>query len=124
MKPFPKMLPWPVSMIFPHGSCMKMKIFLFWINRDGLFVTPRRMAPGQASWEQLRNTCSLDTVHLASRLDRETSGVVLLAKHKKAASYWQKGIEFKKVRRNYLAILEGELPAGKVRIHFFGQRSR
>jgi 23S rRNA pseudouridine1911/1915/1917 synthase len=42
-------------------------------------------------------------------LDRETSGVVLLAKHRKAASYWQKGIEDKKVKRRYLAILRGEM---------------
>ena len=56
---------------------------------------------------------AMDTIHLASRLDRETSGVVLLAKHRKAASYWQKGIECKSVRRCYLSIVEGELTESK-----------
>ena len=37
----------------------------------------------------------VESIHLASRLDRETSGVVLLAKHRGAASKWQKGIGIK-----------------------------
>ena len=51
----------------------------------------------------------LDSIHLASRLDRETSGVVLLAKHRKSASTWQKAIEEKRVYRKYIAILRGEM---------------
>ena len=51
----------------------------------------------------------VDSIHLASRLDRETSGVVLLAKHRKSASTWQKAIEEKRVYRKYIAILRGEM---------------
>lgn len=51
----------------------------------------------------------IETVHLISRLDRETSGLVILAKHKKAASISQKAIEDKKVSKKYLAILHGKL---------------
>lgn len=48
-------------------------------------------------------------VHLVSRLDRETSGLVVLAKHKKAASLSQKAIEDKKVSKKYLAIMRGKM---------------
>ena len=61
-----------------------------------------------------------ETLHLASRLDRETSGVVLLAKNRKSASYWQKGIEHKTVRRSYLAILEGTITEQKSVSTFLG----
>jgi len=58
---------------------------------------------------------------LASRLDRETSGVVLLAKHRGAASRWQKGIEVKAVRRSYLTILEGEMDGSREISTFLGK---
>lgn len=51
----------------------------------------------------------IETVHLISRLDRETSGIVVLAKHKKAASISQKAVEDKRVSKKYLAILHGVL---------------
>ena len=48
----------------------------------------------QLSWSA-KDYLQADSLHLVSRLDRETSGVVLLAKNRKAASYWQKGVELK-----------------------------
>lgn len=51
----------------------------------------------------------LELIHLVSRLDRETSGVVVLAKNKKAASLTQKAIEQKLVGKKYIAILRGKL---------------
>jgi 23S rRNA pseudouridine1911/1915/1917 synthase len=54
-------------------------------------------------------------------LDRETSGVVLLAKHRGAASRWQKGIEVKAVRRSYLTILEGEMDGSREISTFLGK---
>jgi len=56
-----------------------------------------------------REMLGLDTIFLVGRLDRETSGVVLMAKHQAAGREWQKALEGKKVKRTYLAILEGEL---------------
>jgi len=80
------------------------------LNKPGWLVChPSKNGPWSSLVGAAKEYLQLETVHLASRLDRETSGVVLLAKHKKAASHWQKGIEFKTVRRNYLAILDGHL---------------
>ena len=52
---------------------------------------------------------SLAASHLVSRLDRETSGVILLAKHPAAASVAQTAMERRWVTKTYLALLEGEL---------------
>ncbi len=49
-----------------------------------------------------------DRLHLVSRLDRETSGLVLLARHKAAARTFQMALQHRRVRKRYLAILEGE----------------
>ena len=80
------------------------------LNKPGWLVChPSKNGPFSSLVGVAKEYLAVDTIHLASRLDRETSGVVLLAKHRKAASYWQKGIECKSVRRCYLAILEGVL---------------
>ena len=51
----------------------------------------------------------LETLHLVSRLDRETSGIVLFAKHRKAARELQMAFQERQVDKTYLAIVEGEL---------------
>lgn len=49
------------------------------------------------------------TLHLVSRLDRETSGLILLAKHKKSARTFQMAMESRQVEKVYFAILKGEM---------------
>ncbi len=80
------------------------------LNKPGWLVChPSKNGPLSSLVGASKNYLGLDSIHLASRLDRETSGVVLLAKNRKTASHWQKGIERKFVRRAYLAILDGVL---------------
>jgi 23S rRNA pseudouridine1911/1915/1917 synthase len=50
-------------------------------------------------------------MHLVFRLDRETSGVVLLAKDPAMASRLQRALSERRIGKTYLAILTGELPA-------------
>lgn len=88
------------------------------VNDDDLLVIDK---PGwvvchpskNGPWSSLVGACrewtGLDTLHLVARLDRETSGLVLLAKHKLAARRYQMAIERRKVSKKYLAILQGEL---------------
>lgn len=84
------------------------------LNKPGWLVChPSKNGPFSSLVGVAKEYLGVETLHLASRLDRETSGVVLLAKHRKAASHWQKGIELKTVRRAYLAILEGEVKEPK-----------
>jgi RluA family pseudouridine synthase len=48
---------------------------------------------------------------LAHRLDRETSGVVLLAKHRRAAAHFERELHAGRARKVYLAVLRGAFPA-------------
>jgi len=80
------------------------------LDKPGWLVChPSKNGPWSSLVGAAKEYLEVESVHLASRLDRETSGVVLLAKHRGAASRWQKGIEVKAVRRSYLTILEGEM---------------
>src|SRR5690606_24960511 len=80
------------------------------VNKPALLVChPSKHGP----WSSLAGACrellGQERSHLVSRLDRETSGIVLFAKHRAAARSLQMALERRQVRKTYLAILEGEL---------------
>ena len=80
------------------------------VNKPGWFVChPSKRGPWSSLVGATREFLGLDTIFLVGRLDRETSGVVLMAKNQAAARIWQKALEQKQVKRTYLAIVEGEL---------------
>ncbi len=70
---------------------------------------PSKNGPRSSLVGAARLHTGLETLHLISRLDRETSGLVLLAKHKAAARTYQMALQERKVEKSYLALLEGEL---------------
>lgn len=81
------------------------------INKPALLVChPSKNGP----WSSLAGACREhlggERSHLVSRLDRETSGIVLFAKHRLKSRHLQMALEQRKVDKTYLAILEGELP--------------
>ena len=79
-------------------------------NKPGWLVChPSKNGPWSSLVGAVRESFELDQVYLVGRLDRETSGLILLAKNKAAGRIWQKSLEQKKVRRSYWAILMGEL---------------
>ena len=91
------------------------------VNKPGWLVChPSKNGPLSSLVGAAKVYLGTESLHLASRLDRETSGVVLFAKNRKAASLWQKGIETKKVRRSYLAILKGKLEEQRMVSTFLG----
>jgi len=67
----------------------------------------------QGPWSSLIGACrehfSLPRLHMPSRLDRETSGVILLCKDAALASRLQRAIEGRRVRKTYLALLAGNM---------------
>jgi 23S rRNA pseudouridine1911/1915/1917 synthase len=80
------------------------------VNKPGWFVChPSKRGPWSSLVGATRELLGLDTIYLVGRLDRETSGVVLMAKNQPAGRKWQKALEQKQVKRTYLAIVEGEL---------------
>lgn len=64
-------------------------------------------------WSSLIGACreyfGVERLHMPSRLDRETSGVVCLARSAELGSRLQKAMQNRQVRKSYFAILEGVL---------------
>lgn len=61
-------------------------------------------------WALLKS--KLETVHFINRLDRETSGLVLIAKDSNSSSKLAAQFENRKVKKEYLAIVEGDFQEG------------
>jgi len=82
------------------------------VNKPGDVVChPSKAGPWSSLVGALREHTGLPTMHLVFRLDRETSGIVVLAKDAKMASRLQTAMMERKVGKVYLAILTGELAA-------------
>jgi 23S rRNA pseudouridine1911/1915/1917 synthase len=80
------------------------------LNKPGLVVChPSKFGPWSSLVGACREFCGLDTMHLVFRLDRETSGVIVLAKNRAEAGRLQVAVERRKVHKSYIAILKGEL---------------
>lgn len=72
---------------------------------------PSKAGPWSSLVGAAREYTQLPVMHLVFRLDRETSGVVVLAKDAKMASRLQTAMQERKVGKAYQAILTGELAA-------------
>jgi 23S rRNA pseudouridine1911/1915/1917 synthase len=82
------------------------------VNKPGDVVChPSKAGPWSSLVGALREYTRLPTVHLVFRLDRETSGVVVLAKDARMASRLQVALQERRVGKAYLAILTGKLAA-------------
>jgi len=80
------------------------------VNKPGdLVCHPSKAGPWSSLVGALREYAGLPTVHLVFRLDRETSGIVVLAKHAKMASRLQVAMQERKIGKAYLAVLTGEM---------------
>lgn len=81
------------------------------VNKPGDVVChPSKAGPWSSLVGALREYSGLPTVHLVFRLDRETSGIVVLAKDATMASQLQVAMQKRQIGKVYLAILSGELP--------------
>jgi 23S rRNA pseudouridine1911/1915/1917 synthase len=80
------------------------------INKPGDVVChPSKAGPWSSLVGAAREYTALPTMHLVFRLDRETSGVVVMAKDASMASRLQSAMMDRRVGKAYLAILTGEL---------------
>ena len=70
---------------------------------------PSKAGPWSSLVGAAREYTQLPVVHLVFRLDRETSGIVVLAKNPRMASRLQTAMQERKVGKAYDAILTGEL---------------
>lgn len=89
-----------------------------WIFIDkppGVVCHPSKHGPTSSLAGAIRLYRGLEASHLVFRIDRETSGVVLVAKNRVAASRLQRAVGGPLVHKEYIAILTGEL-SGKVTV--------
>jgi 23S rRNA pseudouridine1911/1915/1917 synthase len=80
------------------------------VDKPGDIVChPSKHGPWSSLVGAAREHTGLDRVHLVFRLDRETSGVVVLAKDPATARRLQMAMQERRVGKDYLAILTGEM---------------
>lgn len=109
----------PVRMIAPEevpAWVVYEDARLLVVNKPGDVVChPSKAGPWSSLVGALREYTRLPTVHLVFRLDRETSGIVVLAKDAKTASRLQTAMMERNVGKAYFAVLTGEL-AGPITV--------
>jgi 23S rRNA pseudouridine1911/1915/1917 synthase len=77
-------------------------------NKPGNIVChPSKEGPWSSMIGAAKAWKGMDTLHLVSRLDRETSGVLLIAKNRAAARVSQMAVEHRQVTKTYFALLCG-----------------
>ncbi len=80
------------------------------VNKSGEVVChPSKFGPTSSLVGAAREYTGLATMHLIFRLDRETSGVVVMAKNPSMASLLQTAMQKRKVAKSYTAFLKGHL---------------
>jgi len=80
------------------------------LNKPGWVVChPSKNGPWSSLVGAIKEARGMERGHLVSRLDRETSGLVVLAKHHHAASRLQTAFAKRNTKKRYLALLEGHL---------------
>ena len=80
------------------------------VNKPGWLVChPSKNGPLSSLVGAVRVHTGADKLHLVARLDRETSGLVVFAKRPAVARKYQMAIQERRVKKQYLAILEGDL---------------
>ncbi|MDR3229341.1 MAG: RluA family pseudouridine synthase [Puniceicoccales bacterium] len=80
------------------------------LNKPGNIVChPSKDGPWSSVSGAVKAWRQMKTLHLVSRLDRETSGVLLIAKNLAAARLSQIAIQERQVSKTYLAVLCGEM---------------
>ena len=86
------------------------------VNKPGWLVChPSKNGPLSSLVGAVRMYTGADKLHLVARLDRETSGLVVFAKRPAVARKYQMAIQERRVKKQYLAILEGAF-SGSVRV--------
>jgi 23S rRNA pseudouridine1911/1915/1917 synthase len=86
------------------------------VNKPGDVVChPSKHGPWSSLVGAAREHTGLGTMHLVFRLDRETSGIVVLAKDARTAARLQTAMQERRVGKTYLALLTGAM-AGPVTV--------
>lgn len=107
-----------------HISPVPMKLSIVYEDEDLLIVNKPADTPIHPSFHNRENTLANGIAwyyasqnipfvyRCINRLDRDTSGLLIIAKHMLSASILSDDMRNRRIRRTYLAIAEGELTTG------------
>jgi len=110
MNPYGEVAPLVDPAEFP-GWIVREDENLLIVNKPGWLVChPSKNGPMSSLCGVVREHTAADKLHLVARLDRETSGLVIFAKRPAVARKFQMAIQNRVVRKDYLALLDGEMP--------------
>ncbi len=84
------------------------KDFMVFEKPSGVLVHPNTMSTPYSMLDEIR-AISGDKANATHRIDMETSGLLLASKHKKAEHYLKNAFETKKIKKSYLAWVDGRL---------------
>lgn len=108
MDPYGEEAPLVDPAIFPDWIVAEDDDLLI-VNKPGWLVChPSKNGPMSSLVGVVREYTGADKLHLVARLDRETSGLIVFAKRPAVARKFQMAIQQRIVRKDYLALLEGE----------------
>lgn len=107
----------------PRGQLSRIEAAILHEDRDFLVIDkPAGVASHGGSGvsfgaiELLRAARPRDTLELAHRLDRDTSGVLVLTRKRSALTALQAAIREGRVEKRYLALIEGALPKSRLTV--------
>ena len=97
----------------------KIDDFIIFNNDDYLVINKPRGIAVQAGTNNIKNILDIlkrtkyfnnSKPHIVHRLDKETSGVFIIAKNREAAQFFTSLFRIRKIYKKYLAIVKGEVP--------------
>ncbi len=86
------------------------KDFAVFDKSSGVMVHPRNRISGYTLIDEVRHHFG-SNANITHRIDKETSGLVLVSKHKKAEKRIKQMFEAKKIQKSYLALVQGKIKA-------------
>ncbi len=94
----------------PQGlkPIFEAKDFLLYDKPSGIMVHPRNRKSEYTLIDELKSAYGMGA-NIVHRIDKETSGLILAAKHKEAERELKRLFETKKIQKKYLALVSGEL---------------
>lgn len=108
MDPYGEEAPLVDPEVFPQWIVQEDDNLLI-INKPGWLVChPSKNGPMSSLVGVVAEHTGADKIHLVARLDRETSGLIIFAKRPSVARKFQMAIQQRIVKKDYLALLEGE----------------
>ena len=103
---------WRITPEELRGWILEQTEDILLVNKPALVVChPSKRGPWSSLVGACREYLGAERLYLPSRLDRETSGVVVIARNRPTASRLQTAMWKRRVRKSYWAILSGHLDA-------------